>query len=206
MIYAPPADAPPSTAQISEIYRAVTPRQLVAAQKPAEVSRPRFVYRRRILPLDGGKLLLRLWTDPEVEVDPQTLQCEVVNWGVRLPHDQIHDVDRQMARQFLDLFSKAEAQRLSESETETWLRILDQVDYASFCTERAAPHYVEGTLLRKQPVWRVEWHDGDKINIPAGPAAALRVLNDGDRFGAFVKLGLDNEVKSIERVVVLPAE
>ena len=206
MIYAAPSDAPPSPTQLSESYKTVPPRQFVADQKPAEVARPRYLYRRRILPLDGGKLLLRLWDNPEVEVDPQTLRCEVVNWGLNVPHSEIHDVDRQMARQFLELFSKAEAQRLTEAETKTWLRILDQVDYASFCTARAAPHYVEGTLLRKQPIWRIEWHDGEIVNIPAGPAAALRVLNDGDRFGAFVKLGRDNEVKSIERVVVLPAE
>jgi len=206
MSYAAPADAPPSTALYSEGFRPAVPRQLMAEQRPAEVSRPRFIYRRRILPLDGGKLLLRLWDDPQVEVDPATLQCQVVNWGVQIAHREIHDIDRRMARQFLDLFSKAGAQRLTEEESETWIRILDQVDFESFCADRAAPHYVEGTLLRKQPVWRVEWHDGETVNIPPGPASALRVLDDGDRFGAFVKLGRDNEVRAIERVVVLPTE
>lgn len=95
---------------------------------------------------------------------------------------------------------------MTEAERAAWILILDQVDYASFCTERAAPHYVEGTLLRKQPVWRIEWHDGETVNIPPGAASALRVLNDGDRFGAFIKLGRDNEVKAIERVVVLHDE
>ena len=205
MIYAAPADAPPPSAHVSEISPAV-PTQLRFEQKPAEVRRPTYTYRKSVLPLDGGKLLLRLWESPQVQVDPQTLMCAVLEWGMSIPHGEIHDIDRRMARQFLDLFSKAEAQRLTEAESATWLRILDQVDYASFCTERAAPHYVEGTLLRKQPVWRIEWHDGEKVNISPTAATALRVLNDGDRFGAFIKLGRDNEVKTIERVVVLPAE
>jgi hypothetical protein len=203
MIYATPADVPLSTAPVSEVRSAI-PRQLMSEQKP-EVRRPIYTYRRRILPIDGGKLLLRLWDDPKVEVDPQTLMCEVVDWGLSIPHGEIHDIDRRMARRFLELFSKADAQLLTEAETATWVRMLDQIDYTSFCAERAAPHYVEGTLLRKQPVWRVEWHDGEKVNIPAGPASALRVLNDGDHFGAFIKLGRDNEVKAIERVVVLSA-
>lgn len=205
MIYAAPADALPLSAHVSEIRPAV-PTQLRFEQKPAAVGRPTYTYRKSVLPLDGGKLLLRLWDSPQVQVDPHTLMCEVLEWGVNIPRAEIHDIDRRMARQFLDLFSKADAQRLTEAESATWMRILDQVDYASFCTERAAPHYVEGTLLRKQPVWRIEWHDGEKVNIPSAAAAALRVLNDGDRFGAFIKLGRDNEVKTIERVVVLPAE
>jgi hypothetical protein len=111
-----------------------------------------------------------------------------------------------MTRKFVELFSKSEARCLSDAETRTWVRILDQVDYASFCIERAAPHYVEGTLLRKQPVWRVEWHDGEKTKITPAVAVPLRILNDGDQFGAFVKLGRDNEVKSIERVTILPTD
>ena len=84
-----------------------------------------------------------------------------------------------------------------------WLHVLDEVDYTQFCVDRAAPHYVEGTLLRHTPVCRVEWHDGEFENLNPQAATALRFLEAGQRFGAFVKLGKANEVKSIERVTMV---
>lgn len=116
---------------------------------------------------------------PEITVDRNTLECEVAGWGVRLPHYLFEDVDRRMARRFLELFSKAESQTLSEKDEAVWLSVLDRVDYAAFCTDRAAPHYMEGTLLRKEPQFRVEWHDGSVEKLTRDLARALACLHVG---------------------------
>jgi hypothetical protein len=140
----------------------------------------------RFLELEGGNLLLRLSEKPKLRLNHTTKQCEVVGW--------------EMARRFLDLFSKAEDEALSESEAAAWIAILEKVDYTAFSIDRSAPHYVEGRVLRSSPHCRVEWHDGSTQPLPAEAARALCLLNPGESFGAFVKFGRDNEVKAIERV------
>lgn len=109
--------------------------------------------------------------------------------------DTVHTEQR-----FWKLFNKAETQQLTKDETIALIKILDQVDFSSICIKYAKPHYIEGILLRKTPVWRVEWCDGEKMNIPTTIANPLSILNEGDQFGAFVKWDKNNKIKLIERV------
>jgi hypothetical protein len=62
---------------------------------------------------------------------------------------------------------------------------------------------MEGTLLRKAPKVRVEWHDGLKEYIPDHAAPSLDYVNENERFSAFVKLGRRG-IESIDRVELLP--
>jgi hypothetical protein len=126
------------------------------------------------------------------------MECEAVGWGVRVPCSKAEELPRLLARRFLELFSKADAQTITEQEEAVWVGVLDRVDFRSFCIDRAAPHYLEGTFLRMEPVCRIEWHDGEVTNIDKHVAAPLRVLEPGDRFGAHVKLGHANEVRTVE--------
>ena len=196
--------APPSIeTTLAESYSAHSPTELVARSEPARISGPAFKYRRRVLPIEGGRVLLRLTQDPEVIVDGITLQCEVRGWGVRMPADSVENLPNAMARRFLDLFSRVDRGGLNQSEATDWLNIVDQVDVAAFTIDRAAPHYIEGTLVRHTPICLVEWHDGERQRLDQGVASSLGALLPGDEFGAFVKLGHDNEVRSIERVTLL---
>ncbi|MDX2080721.1 MAG: hypothetical protein SFU53_08040 [Terrimicrobiaceae bacterium] len=179
--------------------------QLVARQEPAKVERPRYMFRQRYVPIEGGRLLLRLTAFPQLEVDPATMEFEAVNWGVRLPCSKAEELPKMLARRFLDLFSKADAEMLSTEEEACWLKVLDQVDFTAFCIDRAAPHYLEGTLLQLEPICRVEWHDGVRQKLDGSVACTLQSLYPGDRFGAYVKLGRDNVVRFIERLVLLPS-
>jgi len=158
----------------------------------------------QLIPLDGGKTLLRLRAPLRLAVDRITLEFDVENWGIRMRCDDVHELPRQIARRFLHLFSRADARVLSNQEQADWLKILDQVDYTQFSVERAAPHYVEGTLLKKRPL-TVEWHDGVVEHLPASHSPVFFPLDEGDRFSAFAKLGKDNEVYSIERLALIPA-
>lgn len=154
----------------------------------------------RFLSIERGNLLLRLYEPASLRLNYALKECRVEGWDICVSIYEAHTLPRQMARKFLDLFSKAEDGDLSEAEDRVWMRIVDQVDYQSFSIDRAAPQYMEGTLHRRTPVCRVEWHDGKIENLSAKAASALALLDPGEDFGAFVKLGHGNEIREIERV------
>jgi hypothetical protein len=180
------------------------PSQIVAEAQPVPKFLKTYRFLQQLIPLDGGKTLLRLRKPMQLTLDQKTLQFDVEHWGIRMHCDDVADLPRQVARRFLQFFSKADARALSEQEMSEWLQILDQVDYTQFCVERSAPHYAEGTLVKKYPL-TVEWHDGTTEHLPPAHAAVFYPLDQGDRFSAFVKLGKDNEVISIERVSLILA-
>jgi len=156
------------------------------------------------LPLEGGRLLLHLYDDSVVAVDHVQRDCEVLGWGIRVQPQDVDHIDKLMARRFLELFSKAEAGRLSEQDETDWMSIVERVDYAAFCADRAAPQYMEGKLIRHQPKCRVEWHDGAVENLKPEAARALRILQEGDYFGAYVKMDREGQVNLLERLTLLP--
>lgn len=183
--------------------RQTAPSSLVAKAKPARGRKTVYRFERSVLPIEGGQLLLRLTQVPRVQLDHETLDCEVIGWDVKIPASHAQNIPREMARRFLELFSKADAGILTEQEQALWLSVLSEVDFQRFSIDRAFPQYLEGTILRIQPECRVEWHDGSVDKISPEVARSLSVLHKGDQFGAYVKLGRDNEVCKIERVVLL---
>jgi hypothetical protein len=203
MIFTPTAPAPDYDLNAAECHQHSTPSAVVARQDPGARKRTVYAFSRSVLPVEGGRLLLRLTQTPRVALDPVTGNCEVLNWGVEIPATQAQDLPREMARRFLELFSKADSGELDEQEQAGWLALLDQVDFQAFCVDRAAPHYMEGVLKTPSPQCRVEWHDGRSQKISITVARALALLKPGDEFGAYVKLGLDNEVLGIERLVLI---
>ncbi len=202
MIFAP-ALPPPPDAEAAESYSPQLPSRLIARIEPTWLRRQRYAYKRSVLPIEGGRVLLRLTEPPMIEVDPASKECEVIGWGIRMSRDFIHELPKKMARRFLDLFSKADSSRLNEEERQCWMGILDQVDFPAFCIDRAAPHYLEGRLARLDPVCLVDWHDGERQQIGREAARSLGCLRPGDEFGAYVKLGKQNSVLSIERITLL---
>jgi hypothetical protein len=202
MIFAAAPSTPPDV-EAAESYSQPIPPRLIANVEPKWLERQQYVYRRTVLPIEGGRVLLRLTQNPIVEVDPTTRECEALGWDIRIPCDNVENLPEEMARRFLDLFSKADAGRLTRDDQASWLKILDHVDFGAFSVDRAAPHYLEGTLVRLEPLCIIEWHDGERQRIDRGVARALSALRIGDQFGAYVKLGKDNSVRSIERIVLL---
>jgi hypothetical protein len=101
----------------------------------------------------------------------------------------------------LGLFRKADQRQLSEKEKLEWLEILDDMNFQTFCIDRAQPHYMEGQIASKQPDHiRVEWYDGVRDNISLLACGLLMHLKVGDEFTAWVKLGNEERALCIELI------
>lgn len=179
------------------------PTELVSKHEPAARTRTEFVYKRRILPVEGKRLLLRLWDDVSIAIDHEKYECEVVGWGLKMHPDSIENVAKAMSRRFLELYSKAVADRLENDEKADWISILDKIDYASFCEDREPPQYMEGEIERTSPVYRVRWHDGTSENLDPSVAKSLQVFQVADTFAGYVKMSRSGKTRLIERVTFI---
>jgi hypothetical protein len=155
------------------------------------------VFDQRFFPLEPG-ICLRLLEAPTVEFRTGTVS--VRGWGLEFPRHELINLDRQIARQFLLLFGKAQRGVLSSDEKTVWSGIVDKVDYRQFTLDRAAPRYREGRLLRLTPKCFVEWLDGDREALPPSGAVPLRILQPGDYFGCYARFGAKRQAVSIARV------
>jgi hypothetical protein len=180
------------------------PSRFKVLEEPQVMPPLTYTLRKTILQIEPGRLHLRLRQPPEVLVHPDGVSCEVIGWSVTVPTARAEDIPSEMSRKFLDLFSKADRGRLNETEQAEWIDILDHVDFQTFCIDRAQPHYMEGevTSISTKFVW-VEWHDGAREKIETPAHRSLFLMQKGDLFGAYVKLGRDNRTLSIENVLPL---
>jgi hypothetical protein len=165
-----------------------------------------FPYRLRTISLDGGKTILRLFEDLMIEVDHDNQECKVLHWETQLPLTSVQDIGRTLGRRFLQLHSRAEDNRLTEQDEAHWLEIIKLVDYQAFCIDRTPARYVEGIVKAVAPACTVEWHDGEEEVLAPHVFRYLNILNQGDRFGAWVKWGQDNKVQDIERLKLLTGD
>jgi hypothetical protein len=179
------------------------PTELISSYEPPERKCVEYAFNQTVFPLDDGKTLIRILQPLVLRIFAPNLEFEVKDWGIKMKIGEAANLPRQISRQFLSLFSKAERDQLDASEKVVWLRILDQTDYHQFIIDRSSPHYMEGTLLRKEPFYEVEWHDGSKERISSYVAASLEILEIGDRFSAYIKTGVDKQSLSIEKLTFL---
>lgn len=162
-----------------------------------------FTYRLSTISLDGGKSILKLYENPVIEVDHDNLSCKVLHWEAQLPLTNVGDIARTLGRRFLELYSKAIDERLSEQDEAHWSDIVQRVDYQAFCNDRAPARYVEGTVKSTGPECIVEWYDGEMETLHPQVARTLNILNAGDRFGGWIKWGRDHKTQQIEGLKIL---
>lgn len=182
---------------VLETVEARTASQFVPSQKME------YELNKRMVSMGDGRLVLHLRQTLLVSLEISTFECEIVGWGIHVPQTDIGNIDRLLARRFLTLFAKADSQSLTKEEQSDWLSILDQVDYDAFCFDRSAPRYLEGKLVRHTPLCFVEWLDGTKEKISPHLSGALKFLEPGEEFGAYVQLDRDAKARSIDRVLPL---
>lgn len=163
-----------------------------------------FDFPQKLIPLDEAGTLLRLWEPLKLKVDALDSTFYIDEWDIKMSCDNVHLLPERIARKFMVFFGKAETGQMSVKEEQRWVKILDTIDYQHFCINRAPSHYMEGKLVSKTPDTKIEWNDGSPVErFPFKIAAALSLLEPGDEFSAYCKLGINNEIKSIERVTLL---
>ena len=126
----------------------------------------------------------------------------IKDWDIQYPMGRTDfNLDRELVRKFLTLFSRAETNSLSSYEAEEWAKIVAQVDYQRFCADRSPHVYMEGTLLENTAAgWRVRWHDGSEQWVKGQAGTPLNVLDEGQGFAALVKFGREKAVLSIDNI------
>jgi len=163
-----------------------------------------FEFPQTIIPLDDAGTLLKLWEPLELKVNSFDDTFHIDSWGITMDCDDVHLLPEKLARRFMEFFGKSERAQMSAVDEAQWIKILDTVDYQLFAVDRAPAHYMEGVLRRQSPHVRVEWNEDEQSEkLNSAVSASLSLLQEGDEFSAYCKLGLDNEIKSIERVTLL---
>ena len=165
-----------------------------------------FSFPQTLIPIEGGATVLRLRQQLKLVLIEGSDEFVVKDWDIRMPTNQVFDLPRQIARKFLQFFSKADGRALLPAEEVVWCNILGTVDATRFSIERSPPHYVEGQLKQQHPT-RVEWADGQTEWLTPKASTALSVLEPGDHFSAYAKLGRNSETLSLSRIMFIqPAD
>ena len=154
---------------------------------------------------DGGKTLIRFIDRPMLRLNFGRGMIEVEGWGVEVPISKSTEVPRELARKFLQLWSRSEKQILNPEDRASWEFIVDTVDFDSFTVDRVAPRYVEALYVRQNNQQRpvVKWQDGTLEEISKECSGSLAVLNPGEWFGGYAKFGTDGRTIHLERIFML---
>jgi len=129
---------------------------------------------------------------------------EIVGWNLRVNLDEAKDLPRQIARRFLELFSKAGEGRLDEQEEASFDRVCEQIDYRRFCAGRALPHYREAMVVRKSPAL-IRYLGGANIRLEPGVASRLELVGEGEYFGGYFSLDREGRILDIRNIVLVPS-
>lgn len=128
---------------------------------------------------------------------------EVVGWDVQIPLTRSDDLPKLVPRRFLELFSKAQDQSLSEKEDAAFSEVCRQVDYRRFCASRRSSQYREARLIRKNRNLCVEFSHGSREELPPTILKKFHVLEEGDFFSGYFHLNSEGEVIDVERIQLL---
>jgi hypothetical protein len=152
-----------------------------------------------VIPLEGGQHYLRLLKPLTLKVS-QNLRCEVQDWGIELDYLAVSSLPREAARRFSFLLTAAENEQLTEKDQADLVKISEYIDFRQFSVDRSPSRYQEGILLSNREKVIVEWHDGKRESLVDKAARALDMVNIGEKFAAYVKLGKNDNTISIDRV------
>jgi hypothetical protein len=207
-VFLPVDTHPPASPYVREIDSQVSYVQQIESDVNNEQFDAAFLscfeFPQTIIPLDDAGTLLRLWEPLVLRVNGLDDTFQVDDWNITMPCDDVHLLPERLARKFMEFFGKSETGRITADEEAQWMKILDTVDYQQFAIDRAPAHYMEGVLLMKSPHLRVEWNGEEHSErLSNKVSASLSLLREGDEFSAYCKLGLDNEIRSMERVTLL---
>ncbi len=129
---------------------------------------------------------------------------EIIGWGLQVDLREIQELPKHVGRRFLELYGKSLQGELTETEEVCFENICKDVDYRQFCQSREMPRYREATVIRDRARVFLEYLT-DRIELSEALANQLRVLEDGQRFGAWFTVDDDGEIVGIRGVTPRPA-
>ena len=152
-----------------------------------------------------------LYLSKNLRLKPDYLRgtFKVVGWPIEIKHEEFADrLASEVIRTYMSFLGKAECDELTESEKEVWIQISSHVNYRHFCDDQDPPRYLEGVVDRNlEDKIVVVWHDGSKSIVRKNSGISdFFWLQAGDRFSAWVKFDLNDNVEKFERVNLIPAE
>ena len=133
-------------------------------------------------------------------------EVEVIGWGLRFPSEDRDNLVGYLARRFFELYSLSLSGTLTEQDEAALDVVSRQVDYRSYVAARAMPRYHEATLVRKTPVLLIQFLDDKNIKLPLALQSSLRLIKDGERFGAWFTTTRDGDITAISNPMLLPPE
>jgi hypothetical protein len=165
---------------------------------PVSMSFPSF------LVLDEEGTRLNLFEPPKIKYQPVLRQFRVEGWNVVVHQEKASEIGREVARQFLRLFRKAERSLLSQDEVDTWEYIADRIDYQRFCAMRVLPRYAEAELLsRTEDKVTIRWADGRDEELPKQFGLRLSAINENEIFGCYAKFDSNDRTSDLTDVLLI---
>lgn len=128
---------------------------------------------------------------------------EIIGWGLTVPSEDRADLPLYIGRRFLELYSASINGTLDE-QSEACLDVASrQVNYRAYLASRVLPRYREATLVRRQSALFLQFIDATNVKLDIALSPSLRLLRDGDRFGAWFTTTPKGEIKAIQNPVLL---
>ena len=133
-----------------------------------------------------------------------TTFIEIPEIGLIISKNNVSNIDKEVSRQFIKLYSKAQSDSLSDKEKIFWMNLVDSIDYRKLSQKYSRPFYVEGLILsKKDGNIQVQWHDGEQEWICGEIANALSLWEENEKFGAFVKQDCSGKTILVENITYI---
>ena len=131
-------------------------------------------------------------------VDHETLK--VVDWDLTYDLYGNEDVLELVAREFLRLLARAEADVLTREEKLRLANIGQYIDYGAYRDQDVEPLYVWGTISEFRKKSALTLHSGDVyMFLDSLENLGLGLFQHGDKIEAFVDLGDNGYIEGIYR-------
>jgi len=154
-----------------------------------------------IFPLESD-IFIRLKKKLTLKKTKKTI--EISNWGLIIDETKLSEIENLITRHFLDLYSKAKDEALTDDERSSWENIVDSLDYESFSKEIMPPQYMECTVLQKHDSKGIylEFHDGSREWVSKKISPRFKFLKIRDFFSCYIKRDHLDRVKSINDILL----
>lgn len=151
--------------------------------------------------LIDGKIEISLLKKLQLE-QTDTYTYKIKDWGIEA---EFLNLDRLVARTFIEIWSKHIHNTLSEEEYDIFSNICKYVDITKYNIDTQPLQYLTGRLLTKNAQNSiVGWTLGDHEKLTGKLHTALQLIEKNEYFSCYGKFDQDGHIIHIENVCLLP--